>query len=1005
MKKPVAALAVVVALAATGPAHAQSLGPSLALPPWSDAAGFVSPSQYQTIQAADLDGDGRAELLGRRHGGVEAWKFDASNGQWTWLPGRVPLWDQNNWTDVTYAFTIHPADVEGDGRSALMFRGAGGIGFWDYDAAGGDWAPAYGSAIPGTADDAQNGTWLRPSTYATLQVADMTADGGQEVVARMSDGVHVWSWTGSAWTQFDVLLLTDAVGWDQDRLWRTLRTGDFDGDGKAELMARGTDGVSIYKLNAAGHWSGSQGPALSDALGWNQPAAYATLRPADLDGDGRAEIYGLMPGTGVLVYKRGADGAWRQFGKPLGLTDPGWSNSEYYNTLHAADLLPGNPGQELMIRGAAGLSIYAQHADGNWTGEAGPVLSDAAGFDRPERYITIQAAQVDGQAGMEILARDAAGVRTWARDPGTGTWRSPSAAFPDYTSVLVPDELRAAYAAVPAVLGLRSCLAHESPSDNCVRDIRTDLYPQADASDLQSAHDKLNAATSPPFTTPPLDPHAWMTVQGQIVAELDAARQVTDHAANLSTFHTDTVLSKDMTLDVVKARMSELYEEADYTTFTAGLFSDLIEALAYVAPEELAVEVPLEEMSVLISMTTETVETFGGLDDPIEGLYPTLKAKLGDNLTRARDSATTNKNAALSDWGLLATWRDLVKTSGPYALSSTSTGWSTAVARSLRSYTTWLYKTLTPYAYFIRPTDPAYPSSLTFGENEAWSLYKRGGPRDPGDELDQLFQATSDSCRKTFVSDCGLGVPLSDLFLSRNGWNIPCYAKEYSSDSPCPTVRLSVTPSPHRNSAVRDLHGARLSAGAPRYIFLGPYRSAQRRVRGVRFVLDGRTLSRVRRHPFDAVGRAPARRACRTCARPPAYPLEPGLLSRGRHRLTAIVRRADGRTERTTARFRVRARTPHRLRFSERAGGRGRTLRGSTLSRRARLFFGPRRRRIAGVRAVRFRLDGRLVRVDRRGPYQLGRRLYPGRHRLVAEVLLRGGRVRLVRRASFTVAP
>ncbi len=68
--------AVAVALAASSAAQAQSdcandttpvytdaCGPTFALPGWGHAGGWTDASKYSTIQLADLNGDGRDELL------------------------------------------------------------------------------------------------------------------------------------------------------------------------------------------------------------------------------------------------------------------------------------------------------------------------------------------------------------------------------------------------------------------------------------------------------------------------------------------------------------------------------------------------------------------------------------------------------------------------------------------------------------------------------------------------------------------------------------------------------------------------------------------------------------------------------------------------------------------------------------------------------------------------------------------------------------------------------
>ena len=64
------------------PSYFDSCGPTFTLPAWGDAAGWDDPSKYSTIQLADVNGDGKDELLARGDAGLEIWTFDTSVGQW-----------------------------------------------------------------------------------------------------------------------------------------------------------------------------------------------------------------------------------------------------------------------------------------------------------------------------------------------------------------------------------------------------------------------------------------------------------------------------------------------------------------------------------------------------------------------------------------------------------------------------------------------------------------------------------------------------------------------------------------------------------------------------------------------------------------------------------------------------------------------------------------------------------------------------------------------------------
>jgi hypothetical protein len=101
------------------PSYFDSCGPTFTLPAWGDAAGWDDPSKYSTIQLADVNGDGKDELLGRGDSGLEIWKFDTSMGQWrpqvdanavrqvlTDFRSPLPSGDALGWKQPQYYSTI-----------------------------------------------------------------------------------------------------------------------------------------------------------------------------------------------------------------------------------------------------------------------------------------------------------------------------------------------------------------------------------------------------------------------------------------------------------------------------------------------------------------------------------------------------------------------------------------------------------------------------------------------------------------------------------------------------------------------------------------------------------------------------------------------------------------------------------------------------------------------------------------------------------------------------------
>ena len=68
-------------------------------------------------------------------------------------------------------------------------------------------------------------------------------------------------------------MLGDAADGDDPSHYRTIRFADVDGDGKQDLCYRTTTGLACHLANSAGGFGAAiDGPAWSDANGWDEQA-------------------------------------------------------------------------------------------------------------------------------------------------------------------------------------------------------------------------------------------------------------------------------------------------------------------------------------------------------------------------------------------------------------------------------------------------------------------------------------------------------------------------------------------------------------------------------------------------------------------------------------------------------------------------------------------------------------------------------------------------------------
>src|SRR5690606_27819107 len=107
---------------------------TLAFTALSDAAGFDQPQYYETLATADFDGDGRPELYVRSAAGLQVYAWNVATNRFAPLgPTLAALSDAHGYDQPQYYQTIQAGDVDGDGRAELLVRGPAGLltFFWN----------------------------------------------------------------------------------------------------------------------------------------------------------------------------------------------------------------------------------------------------------------------------------------------------------------------------------------------------------------------------------------------------------------------------------------------------------------------------------------------------------------------------------------------------------------------------------------------------------------------------------------------------------------------------------------------------------------------------------------------------------------------------------------------------------------------------------------------------------------------------------------------------------
>ena len=363
-----------------------STGSGFSPDPWliselSDEAGFSTELHYSTIRTGDLDGDGRMDVCARGAEGVRCW---ASTGSGFGPAFAGPTWtDGSGWGALQHASTFRLADVTGDGRDDFCALAAAGWVCYPSTGSG------LGASMAGPAWTSANG-WHQPYYYGTIRTGDLDGDGRADVCARGSAGMWCALSTGTGFApMFAGPAWSNDAGFTDVAYWTTIRLADLDGDGAAELCARTPDGVACHRYQGNETFGPALlGPGLTDASGWKDLDNTSTIRLGDLDGDGDLDLC-ARANAGIRCWLFESDAWGSQLEGPAWDEASGWDDFRLYASINLGDL-DGDGRADLCARGADGVRCHLSTGAGFGSELVGPSLTDASGWAGYPYFSTIR---------------------------------------------------------------------------------------------------------------------------------------------------------------------------------------------------------------------------------------------------------------------------------------------------------------------------------------------------------------------------------------------------------------------------------------------------------------------------------------------------------------------------------------------------------------------------------------------------------------------------------------
>jgi hypothetical protein len=736
------------------PTPTSDCGPEFTLPLWGDAAGWTDPSQYSTIQLADINGDGRDELLGRSDAGLEVWEFDTTLGQWrpqvdaqdrpqVMTDFRSPLPSETgpNWNQPQYYSTIQTSDLDGDGSAEVIARFPAGIGIYEYfpptgtkNVDGGEWRLINGEYLFSDADG-----YTDPSLYLSIHASST----GRGVLGRLV------SQTGST----TVELLNQQDGWVNEA-----QTPAPDSDDPAHYLnlqsalfvVNGTAKRAVIDQGAGGMlgWARDNlfsGPLHFSLLGArpnpgpfntvlpcrpecfnSSPSYYETLRFADIDGKPGDEVLGRLS-SGLQLWKLSDDATtWNYL---TTLTDlqgaahgPNPPPPGRWGSIRTANI-DGKGGDEVLALDGSGLQTWSYSAGSNsWT-KLNPTtplgLSSDPWDTRPEYYSTIQTGDVDGDGRDDVIARGPFGIRTWFYNRrGTGGWES---YLPQDTQGSYPQFSGGRAAAFAALTAQAKDHGVIPAGDSSVRDVWTaENAPQSsDLGQLQqgilslAGCSGLNPGNPPSYKTctPPagssgFNADDWTAVVNEVLAEIYSGQQVLAHFSDLNDLRRDTFIAQGAALPAIGDQLKLAGAAGNQTTFDVReMFSTVLELTGAIAGE---VSGPAgAALSVAGTVLGALPSASPTLTSQLDTTYSGLQSKFASSVAEVDKALSVQSQQVRQSYGLLSLLAQL-RSRGTWTLDEVG-----LKSAANEGFALWAYRELLPtlYArYSITSCVPLHPN-------------------------------------------------------------------------------------------------------------------------------------------------------------------------------------------------------------------------------------------------------------------------------------------------------
>jgi stage II sporulation protein D len=365
----------------------------------------------------------------RHHAGAPAFtQFSAANGGWTvagtrpYLVAKEDPYDgvlastAHAWRTTVSAATMRARWPRVGTVTAVMVPDRDGRGRWG-GRTGTVVVRGTSGSVTVTPEQFRSAlglksTWWVP-TNTVRRTGDWQGDGRSDLLARDARG-DLWAYVGNGTGGFPSRVRA-GVGWSG---LRVLRGGDLDGDVAGDVLAARADGTLwLYPGDGRGGFR----PPRQVGRGWN--AMRHVVGAGSWDGDGHADVLAVDGGGRLVLYPGDDAGGWlppRQVGHGWGVMD----------LVLAVGDWDGDARGDLLARDRDGrLWLYPGSGSGGFLARR----QVGVGWAAMRRVTSV--GDISGDGHPDVLATDAQGTLWLYPGNGSGGWLPPRAVGRGWTGM------------------------------------------------------------------------------------------------------------------------------------------------------------------------------------------------------------------------------------------------------------------------------------------------------------------------------------------------------------------------------------------------------------------------------------------------------------------------------------------------------------------------------------------------------------------------------------------